>query len=146
MKTFLVILAGFGIFIAVGLTASALNLITIPWLKFDTKVNMERNIIKKTYDANNAIYNYHWFQERSGSIKALDAQIITADQAVKDFELSAGSRDKWTFEDKNEDSRLRSIAQGLKNERRSQVEEYNARAGEADRQMFVDDLPLFFNL
>lgn len=137
---------GLLIIIGVGIIATATDIITIPWLNLNSRVRMERDITRKTFDANNAIYNYHWFQERAGSIKALDAQIIIADQAVKDFETAAGSRDKWTFEDKNESARLRAVAQGLKNERKSQAEEYNARANEADRQMFVDDLPLFFNL
>lgn len=134
------------IFTGLGIVSSALNLITIPWLKFDSKVNMERGIVKKTYNAENALYNYHWFQERAGSIKALESQIVIADKAVADFETDAGPRSTWGFEDKGEHARLSAIAQGLKNERRSQVEEYNARAGEADRAMFVDGLPLFFNL
>lgn len=128
------------------LVASAFNLITIPWLRFDSKVNMERGIVKKTYNADNALYNAHWFQERAGSIKALEANIVTADTAVTDFETAAGPRKDWTFEDKTEDARLRAVAQGLKSERKSQIEEYNARAQEADRAIFVDGIPLFFKL
>lgn len=147
MKEIILTIAITSLFVfGLAVVGSALNLVTIPWLRFDSKVNMERGIVKKTYNADNALYNYHWFQERAGSIRALDQQIVIADKAVVDFELLAGSRKDWTFEDKNEDSRLRAVAQGLKSERRSQVEEYNARAGEADRAMFVDELPLFFTL
>lgn len=49
----------FVILIGISVIGSALNLITIPWLRFDQKVQMERDIVKKTYDAENAIYNYH---------------------------------------------------------------------------------------
>jgi hypothetical protein len=147
MKLILGSLALFFTFmVAISVVGVALNLITIPWLGFSSKVQMNRDVVKKTYNADNALYNYHWFQERAGSIKALDQQIVIADKAVTDFETSAGPRKEWTFEDKNEASRLRSVAQGLKNERKSQVEEYNAKAGEADKAMFVDGLPLFFNL
>lgn len=132
--------------VALASLGSAMNLITIPWLKFDSKVQMNRDIVTKTYNADNAIYNYHWFQERAGAIKALDGKIKIADNAVETFKLEAGNRDKWTFEDKNEYSRLQSVAQGLKSQREDFVKEYNAKAGEADREMFVDGLPLFFNL
>lgn len=132
--------------IALGVLGSALNLITIPWLRFDSKVNMERDIVKKTYNADNAIYNSHWFQERAGSIKALDSNILTAESAAKDFDTTAGPRKEWTFEDKTESARLHAVAQGLKSERKNQVEEYNARANEVDRSMFVDGIPMFFQL
>ncbi len=135
-----------GIFVGVAAVGSALNLITIPWLRFDSKVQMERDIVRKTFNADNALYNYHWFQERAGSIKALESQIVIADSSVKSFEATAGPRSEWGFEDKGEHARLSAVAQGLKNERRSQIEEYNARLNEADRSMFADDLPLFFEL
>jgi hypothetical protein len=138
----LVLVSMFGL----AVLGSAMNLITIPWLKFDSKVQMNRDIVTKTYNADNALYNYHWFQERAGAIKANKSQIIVADQALKDFQESAGPRKDWTFEDKTEESRLRSVSQGLKSQLQSIVEEYNAKAGEADRSIFTDDLPLFFNL
>lgn len=71
--------------LALGVLGSALNLITIPWLRFDSKVNMERDVVKKTYNADNAIYNSHWFQERAGSIKALDSNIVTAEDGNERF-------------------------------------------------------------
>lgn len=132
----------------VGLAAlgSAMNLITIPWLKFDSKVNMERNIVTKTYNADNALYNYHWFKERVGAIEAATAQIVIADNAAITFKTEAGDRSKWTFEDKTEYSRLQAIAQGLRSNKESLVKEYNARMKEADRSLFAEDLPLFFSL
>jgi len=132
----LVILSGIGV---------ALNLITIPWLKFTSQVQMNRDIVEKTYTAENAIYNYHWFQERSGSIKALSTTIDQSVVALSSFETLAGERKNWTFEDKTEDARLRVMLQGQKAQYNSLVEEYNARAKEVDRNIF-QDLPLFFNL
>lgn len=126
--------------------ASAMNLITIPWLKFNSQVQMNRDIVTKTYNADNAIYNYHWFQERLGEIKATETQIENAKASQADFRANAGVRSSWTFEDKTEDARLSSVVLGLKNNYESLVNEYNAKAGEADRSIFSQDLPVFFNL
>lgn len=146
MAYILAIIGGIVLLIGTAVVGTAMNIITIPWLRLNSKVQMERDINTKTFNADNAIYNYHWFQERAGSIKALEAQIVIADKTVTDFKTDAGPREKWTFEDKTESSRLSAVAQGLKNERESQVKEYNARASEADRAIFKDELPLFFPL
>jgi hypothetical protein len=132
--------------VVLGAIGVGLNLITIPWLKFSSQVQMNRDIVTKTYNADNAIYNYHWFQERSGAIIALDATIKQSQAAQADFEASAGPRSQWTFEDKAEDSRLRAVVQGQEAQYNSLVNEYNARAGEADRSIFQNGLALFFSL
>lgn len=137
---------GFLGLLVLGAVGTAFNLITIPWLKFNRQIETNREIINKTYNADNALYNYHWFQERSQAIVALQGKIKNADEALASFELLAGARDKWTFEDKTEDSRLRIVALGLKSQYEDLVHEYNARASEVDRAIFKDSLPLFFNL
>lgn len=125
---------------------TAFNLIALPWLKFDRKVQTNRDIITKTYNADNALYNYHWFKQQKEDIDATGNKVTQADVAVKDFESSAGPRDKWTFEDKTEDARLRSVAQGLRSHYEDLVAEYNARAKSADRVIFNDQLPLYIGL
>ncbi len=146
MKTTLIIVGSIvGLFL-LAVIGSALNLITIPWLKFDSKVNMERDIVTKTYNADNALYNYHWFQEKAGEIKTAQMNIEVTKEAVVSFEASAGPRKDWTFEDKTEDARLRAVAEGNRTYYNSLVNEYNARAGEVDRSIFKDGLPLFFSL
>ena len=146
MKIFLIsvmVLVGF-----IGLSAlgMALNIITIPWLKLGRQVSTERGIIEKTYNAENALYNYRWFKERAEAIKALATVIGQTEREIKNFLDSAGARDKWTFEDKAEDSRLRSVKQGQMAQYENIVAEYNARAKEVDRAIFKDELPLFFNI
>lgn len=139
----LLVIVGFFILAVIG---SAMNLITIPWLKFNRQVQMNRDIVTKTYTADNAIYNYHWFKERAQSITALGQKITDADTTLISFQKDAGPRKDWTFEDKTEESRLRTISSGLKAQYHDIVAEYNARAGEVDRAIFKDGLPLFFNL
>ncbi len=146
MKTTGIIIAVIGGFVGLGLIGSALNLITIPWLKFDAQVQANRDIVTKTYNADNELYNYHWFQETAGDIKATDQKITDAQASLLSFETSAGIRSSWTFEDKTEDARLRAVYNGLKSYYNSTVQEYNAKAGEVDKSMFVNGLPLFFSL
>lgn len=126
--------------------ASATNLITIPWLKFDSQVQASRDIVKQTYSANNELYNYHWFQETAGDITALQQNITASQASLKDFESSAGARSTWGYQEQEEDSQLRAVVLGQQQQYNSLVQEYNAKAGEADKSMFVNGLPTFFSL
>lgn len=146
MKIFGIAVLAVFVLVILGAVGTGLNLITIPWLKFGSQVQMNRDVVTKTYSADNAIYNYHWFQERAQSIKALDISITQSQAALKDFEVSAGARSTWTFEDKTEDNRLRQVVLGQENQYNSITAEYNARAQEVDRNIFQDGLPLFFSL
>lgn len=131
---------------ALTIAGTFFNLITLPWLKFDTKVTTNQQIIKKTYDANNVLYNYEWFKDRYEAIIAIDSKIEIAQKASADFETDAGDRTNWTFEDKNEAGRLRAVTQGLRSQKEDLVAEYNARAKMANRNIFQDNLPLFIDL
>ena len=146
MKTFGIISLVFGGMIVLSVIGMALNVITIPWLKLGRQVQMERDIITKTYNADNALYNYHWFKERYEAIKATENKIKVAKESVIAFEASAGIRKDWGFEDKTEHARLSSVVQGLKSHYEDIVAEYNAKSREADRSIFKDELPTFFTL
>lgn len=146
MKTIGAILVVMVLVVGLGVVGTAMNLITIPWLKFNRQVEMNRNIVNKTYDADNALQTYHWFKEQAGQITALEQTITQSEAAQTDFEASAGARKDWTFEDKTEDNRLRQVVLGQKAQYNSLVQEYNAKASETDKAVFKDELPLFFNL
>ena len=151
MKTLGIILASFlglvVLYFVLGYTMAILGIAALPLFTLQTKVNQNVKIIEKTFDASNQIYNYHWFKETEGAIEALASQITNAQAAVDSFELSLPkSRTEWGFEDKTEDSRLRSVVLGLKNQRESVVNEYNARAREVDRNIFQNGLKTFIPL
>lgn len=93
-------------------------------------------IIEKTMDADNVIYNYEWFKEAYNEIEATDLKIQNASSAVALFKDEAGSRTDWTFEDKNEYSRLNTIFMGLQNYRISLAAKYNARSKMVNRKIF----------
>ncbi len=146
MKTFGIIMLVLVGFVGLGVVGTALNLITIPWLQFNSQIQMNRDIVTKTYNADNALYNYHWFQERAAAITALDTTIGQSQAALVSFEASAGVRSSWTFEDKQEDNRLRTVVLGQEAQYNNLAKEYDAHASEVDRNIFQNNLPLFFNL
>lgn len=142
----LILLGLVGGLLVISALGTALGIITLPWHKLDTQIQTNRDIIDKTYDADNAIYNYEWFKQTAEDINATKKKVSDAENALLSFEKAAGSRDTWTFEDKTEDSRLRSVSLGLQNHYTQLVADYNAHANEVNRSIFKDDLPLFFNL
>jgi len=100
----------------------------------------------KTLNADNAIYNYHWFKQQKEDIDATKEKLISAKKLSDNFKLSAGERKDWTFEDKNESARLDTVALGLENLLTQQIADYNARANMSDRNIFQDGiLPNFID-
>lgn len=140
------LVVGLVAYFAVGYAAAGLGIIALPLFHLQTKVNTNYQLIQKTYDANNVIYNYEWFKSRYEAIQAIDPKISNAQASVTGFESSAGPRSTWTFEDKTEDARLNSVVLGLQNQKQDLIAEYNARAKEANRNIFQNNLPTFINL
>ena len=95
-------------------------------------------IVERTFDGDNILYNYEWFHDTYEDVKAIDRKIGVADTNVASFEDSAGPRTDWTFEDKTEYGRLRSVLQGLESQRADIVADYNAKSKMANREIFKD--------
>lgn len=129
-----------GTFVALSIGGIVLGIVALPFHAASNLVDTGHGIIDKTLNADNAIYNYEWFKQQVQDIKANQQKSQIADQAVISFESSAGTRSEWTFEDKTEDSRLRSVAQGLHAQDANLVADYNARSSEANRSIFQDGL------
>lgn len=118
----------------------------LPLFKLQTKVDTNYQIIQKTYDADNVIYNYEWFKQRYEDIGAQKTKIVNAETAVEEFKNDTDERSTWTFEDKTEYARLQSVATGNKQHLQDLIAEYNARAKMENRSIFQDGLPLFIDL
>jgi len=146
MKFIGIIALFFAGIIILSVIGMALDIITIPWLKLGRQVQTERGVIDRTYNADNAIYNYEWFKNREQEIKAVHQQGVNAQATLTAFEKSAGGRAQWSFEDKSEHARLSTVVLGLRNHYESLVAEYNARSSQVNRAIFKDDLTFFFNL
>lgn len=146
MKYVGIVLGVIILYFVLGYTLAGLGILELPLFRLHSQIHMNRDVIQKTYNADNAIYNYEWFKERYEAIQAIDNKIKNAEIAKQDFETSAGDRSQWTFEDKTEDARLSTVVLGLKQQREDLIAEYNARAKMANRNIFQDRLPLFINL
>ena len=146
MKTFGYIMAICLALFLLAIVGRAFRIISLPFWKLDKQIEMNRDIIEKTYDADNAIYNYEWFKQRYEDIGAIEKKIENAKSDLVNFEERAGSMKDWRFEQDTEHSRLTSIVTGLKNQYEDLVAQYNARAKMVNRNIFQDDLPTFFTL
>lgn len=119
----------------IGVVGGALGLITLPF-------RTAKGVIERTANPDNVIANYEWFKRQYQDVKAIDVRLEVSRKAVSSFETSAGNRSSWTFEDKQESSRLNSIVLGLEGQRASMVSEYNARTQMMNRDIFrTSDLP-----
>lgn len=143
---------GIGVLVVVGFfglwgLGIAFGLFTVPWHAASNIVDTKHGVIDATVNAQNAIYNYEWFKQQSEDIKANLNKINNANSAVVSFEASAGVRTSWTFEDKTEDARLRSVVLGLQNQQEQLVADYNARAKMASRNIFINGIiPDFYDV
>lgn len=132
---FLAIMFGMAVLTGVGY---AMRIILLPVRVVDKSIGTVEGVVDKTLTADNAIYNYEWFKQQKADIEAIQQKIETAQSSVDSFERSAGNRTSWTFEDKTEDARLRSVVQGLQSQYRDMVGQYNARSAMATRSIFQD--------
>jgi hypothetical protein len=143
MKTYFKIVGWFiGITALLSITVLGVKILLFPAHVANTAANTAYAITDKTLNADNVIYNYEWFKRQYNDYLAINNKVKNAEQAVKDFNESAGSREKWTFEDKTESARLQSIVTGIKQQRQDIVAEYNAKSQMANRSIFkTGDLP-----
>lgn len=119
----------------ISLFAMAAGLVTMPF-------RTATGIIERTANPDNVLANYEWFKRQYQDVKAIDVKITATETQVSSFAASAGSRDKWTFEDKQESARLNGVLLGLQGQRASMVAEYNARTQMTNRNIFrTGDLP-----
>ncbi len=100
-------------------------------------------VIEKTFEADNIVYNYEWFKRQHNVIIGQKKQIETAHQSVMAFEkqMEGAPRAKWDSDDKREyDTRL-TILEGLRKTCIAAASDYNAHAQMANRDIFRTDTP-----
>lgn len=123
-----------------------LFLLIVTWIKilfFPVKVinnTIETwyDIVDKTINADNAIYNYEWFKQKYEDIQATKLQLDNTSITLGAFKTDLWDRKYWTFEDKNEYSRLNTVYLWQKNYLEWLIADYNARTKMANRQIFQD--------
>lgn len=126
-----------------GAASIGIGLIKLPVKTVTTQIDSASGIIDMTYDADNAVYNYEWFKTQYEQINALEKQIRISEQEVIDHkELYGEDANTWSFGTKDEYSRLKSISSGQKMQYENLIADYNARSKMANRNIFIDKLPL----
>jgi len=136
----------FGVLVLAGVGAFVLRIVMFPVNTASKLIDTAYDAQNKVLNADNAIYNYEWFKQKHQDIQASKKQLVNARVSYEAFTQSAGERKDWTFEDKTEDSRLRTVVLGLENHLETQIADYNARASMATRNIFEDHvLPNFID-
>ena len=115
-----------------------MNVLLFPVNSAQKEVDIAYDSQDKVLNADNAIYNYEWFKQKKADIDAAKKQLDNSRNSYSSFQASAGTRSTWTFEDKQEDSRLRSIVLGQENYVQGLIGDYNAKASMATRNIFQD--------
>ncbi|MDD4988600.1 MAG: hypothetical protein PHS68_06880 [Candidatus Izemoplasmatales bacterium] len=133
----LVILA-FIVMIPLGL---ALKAVMFPVRTAENMINTAYDANDKVINADNAIYNYEWFKQKYQDIEVAKKQYKNSSLQFSEYQNSLpDSRLDWTFEDKQEESRLRAVMTGQYNYVESLVGDYNARASMATRNIFENSV------
>lgn len=138
MKTILIVIA---IILAVILGSFLIKVLFFPIHTAQQELNTAYDAVSKTINADNAIYNYEWFKQTFEDIQAVERQLDNAIKSKVDFMQSlSNNRTDMTFEDKQEESRLRSVVDGLYNHKQDLIANYNARAKMANRNIFENSI------
>ena len=126
-----------------GLLALILKIFLLPIFLADTVIDSGKGVVQKTLNPDNVIANYEWFKQQYNDYLALKEKISAAEISYNSFKDELPKdRKEWTFEDKNELSRLKSISDGLKYQIKDIVSQYNAKSAMQNRSLFkTKDLP-----
>lgn len=130
-----------------GLLALILKIFLLPIFLADTVIDSGKGVVQKTLNPDNVIANYEWFKQQYNDYLALKEKISAAEISYNSFKDELPKdRKEWTFEDKNELSRLKSISDGLKYQIKDIVSQYNAKSAMQNRSLFkTKDLPEILN-
>lgn len=114
----------------------------LPVKTVTTQIDSAGNIIDKTYDADNAIYNYEWFEQQYQDIQATERIIRNTKAEMDAYKELYGNTSSWDWQTKKDYSSLQGVYLGQQNYYEGLVAKYNARSEMANRNIFKDKLPL----
>lgn len=123
--------------------------LVVVWLKallfpvkvVDNTVQTWYDIVDKTINADNSIYNYEWFKSKYEEIQATKKQIINTQTSIDLMKKDLwDNRKDWAFEDKTEYNRLNTVLLWQKNYIEWLIADYNAKTKMANRNIFKDSL------
>ena len=130
------------VFVIIGVAGWGLKAALLPAKTVTTQIDSAEQIIEKTYDADNAIYNYEWFKQQEADIRATEQQIRNMKSALDEYKDMYGDPKDWDYQTKQDYNSQSTKCTGQKNYYNELVEDYNARASMANRNVFQDKLPI----
>ena len=130
------------VFVIIGVAGWGLKAALLPAKTVTTQIDSAEQIIEKTYDADNAIYNYEWFKQQEADIRATEQQIRNMKSALDEYKDMYGDPKDWDYQTKQDYNSQSTKYTGQKNYYNELVEDYNARSSMANRNVFQDKLPL----
>ena len=130
------------VFVIIGVAGWGLKTALLPAKTVTAQIDSAGQIIEKTYDAENAIYNYEWFKQQEADIRATEQQIRNMKGALDEYKDMYGDPKNWDYQTKQDYNSQNTKLTGQKNYYNELVEDYNARASMANRNVFQDKLPL----
>lgn len=142
MKTIYVVGMAFMLLIALIGGGWALEAVLLPAKTVTTQIDSAGDIIDRTYNADNAIYNYEWFKTRYEDIQATERIIGNTKVEMDAYKELYGNATSWDWQTKQDYNSMSGKYLGQQNYYEDLVAEYNARSNMANREIFKDKLPL----
>ena len=142
-KTVFVLLGVLLLVVAMVAGGWMLKIGVLPLLTATKQIDSAGQIIDKTYDAENAIYNYEWFKSQYEDIQATERIIANTKAQMDSYKELYGNASSWDWQTKQDYNSLQSKFLGQQNYYEDLVAKYNARSKMANRAVFKDELPFF---
>ena len=119
-----------------------LKVILFPVNTINKSVDMGYQIVDKTLDGDNAIYNYEWFKQQEADIrKCMQNETIAQEEYNTYISNIPKDSKEWSKFQEQEESSLRNSLSALKKLTNKTMEDYNAKASMVNRSIFKDNLP-----
>lgn len=142
MKTVYVVIITVMLLIALVSGGWVLKAVLLPAKTVTTQIDSAGNIIDKTYNADNAIYNYEWFKTQYEDIQATERIITNTKTEMDAYKEMYGNVSNWDWQTKQDYNSLQKKFLGQQNYYEDLIADYNARSNMANREIFKDKLPL----
>lgn len=108
----------------------------------DQSIDTAYEVVDKTLDGENAIYNYEWFKQQEAYIReCYKNEEIAKEEYDLFLSMLPEDRNEWTREDKQEEASLRNSYYALQKLTNKAIEDYNAKSSMVNRAIFKDNLP-----
>ena len=133
--------------VGINIVNVAFGFMLLPWHTVAAQIQSGHAIIDKTYNSNNAIYNYEWFKQQYADMQATQNKIQNTQAQIDSFkELNGKDTSKWNYQTKQTYQQLQTTFLGQKSYYEDQVAQYNAKSQMADRNIFKDQLPAHIDI